>query len=247
MKKLLAFVSSANQFFVFIAMLLIILLASENWISKILRNTYEKPKVEVVENTDGGKSSIEMTYEKNFERQIMDVYVFSLSSDSIIIEPEQATDDRVLNFFSGPRKPERQKVNLLFVPKSGPSYLLIKNDVYISRISYYEKPSKGSFNRTMLSKNIYLIIDKDTNGDGFLDQEGDVVNLYVSDYNGNNITLVLKDVDNYRVEGDDSLIIEVSIEGKSSFYSYDVAENKLSRLDTETPLTNPAGYSHLKR
>lgn len=234
MKKILAFVSTANQLLIFLAVLLFIFVIGKDLVSGIFKPSYEEPKVKIIGDT---KDAVKIEFKKSFTRKILDVYIFDVSSDSIKIQPGPELGDSTLNMFSGGSRTIYQKVNLLFVPKSDPSYLLMKDNAYIIETSFYnESKEEHRYNRK-LSKNIYLIISKDTNSDGFLNFE-DVTDLYVSDYNGKNLNIVLKGVNDYKLIQDNLIMIEVSEKSGTIFYTYDLLTKKLLKLDTKTPLTN---------
>lgn len=237
MKKFLAFVSTANQLLIFLAVLLFIFMIGKDLISDILKPSYEKPKIKIIGNSDDVKDVVEVKYLTTFDKEILDTYIFDISSDSITIKSGPELGGSTLNMFSGGARKTYQKVNLLFVPKSGSSYLLMKNNAYITKTSYYRvSKDKDRYNKN-LSKNIYLVISKDTDADGFLSRD-DMADLYVSDYNGKNLNIVLKGVESYKPIKDDLIMIEVRGKSDMVFYTYDLLTKKLLKLDTKIPLTN---------
>lgn len=238
MKKIITFVSTVNQFLIFLAVLLFIFVAGKDVASAIFKPAYEAPKVKVIDSSGDAKDVAQIKFKTNFKKKILDVYIFDISSDSIKIKPGPNLGDTTINMYSGGSRKMYQEVNLLFVPQSGPGYLLMKNNAYIAKASYYNESSdKHRYNRK-LSKNLYLVISKDINSDGFLNREHDVADLYVSDYNGKNMSVVLKGVNDYKLIRDNLVLIEMRAEPGMEFYTYDLLTKKLLKLDTKIPLMN---------
>ena len=240
MKKVLAFVTSANQLLIFLAVLLFIFVAGSKFVKNIFESSYEEPKIKIIDDSGDTKNVVQVKYKTNFNKVIKDVYIFDVSSDSIkiISEPELRDSDTKLNMFSGGSSITYQKVNLLFVPKLGSSYLLMKNSALITKTSFFDESKELYRLDRKLSENIYLIISKDTNKDGFLSRDGDKADLYISNYKGKNLSLVLKEVEDYELIQDDLIMIEVREKSGILFYTYDLLTKKLFKLDTKTPLEN---------
>ena len=240
MKKVLAFVTSANQLLIFLAVLLFIFVAGSKFVKNIFESSYEEPNIKIIDDSGDTKNVVQVKYKTNFNKVIKDVYIFDVSSDSIkiISGPELRDSDTKLNMFSGGSSITYQKVNLLFVPKLGSSYLLMKNSALITKTSFFDESKELYRLDRKLSKNIYLIISKDTNKDGFLSRDGDKADLYISDFNGKNLSLVLKEVEDYELIQDNLIMIEVREKSGILFYTYDLLTKKLFKLDTKTPLEN---------
>ena len=225
----MAFLSVANQFLFFFAVLIVIGLMLKPVISSLFKADYAPPKIKVVDSTDSQESSIDVEYRIFFKEDIMDVFVFEISANAI----ETKKKGTVVNMFEY-YGDKFETVNLLFAPKSGESYNLMENNAYIISASFY-KSGENSYQK--LSKNLYLIVSDDTNGDGFLSTK-DSADLFMSDYNGKNMSVVLKGVETFDVIQDDLLLIEKKSEGKKLFYTFNVLTKKLFQLDTKIMLTS---------
>lgn len=238
MKKLLAFISTTNQFLIFLAVLLFIVVAGKDLFRGFFEPSYQEPQVKIIEDAGEAKEEVQIKYETKFNMKLLDVYVFNLSSDAIKMKSGSNMDDTTLNMFSAGARKIFQKVNLLFVPKSGSSYLLMKDDGYIIKTSFYDDSKEKHRYKKKLSKNLYLVISKDENSDGFLNSDDDAADLYVSDYNGKNLKLILKGVENYELMQDNFIMIEAREKSGVTFYTYDLLTKELLKLDTKSPLTN---------
>lgn len=237
MKKLLTFISTVNQFLIFLAVVLFIVVAGKDLFRDFFEPSYEEPQVKIIEKTGEAKEEVQIKYETKFNIKLLDVYIFNLSSDAIEVKPGPNLGDSRLRMFSAVGRNVYQKVNLLFVPKLGSSYLLMKDNAYIIKTSFYDVSKDKKRYKKNLSKNLYLIISKDKNADGFLNSDDDTADLYVSDYNGKNLKVVLKGVENYQIIDDNFLMIEAKEKSGTTFYTYDILTKELLKLDTKTPLT----------
>lgn len=238
MKKILTFVSTANQFLIFLAVVIFIVVAGKDLFRGVFESSYEEPQIKIIKNTGEAKDEVKIKYNTKFNMKLLDVYVFNISSDAIKMKSGPELGDSTMNMFSGGSRNVYQKVNLLFVPESGSSYLLMKDNAYIVKTSFYDDSKDKDRYRRNLSKNLYLIISKDKNEDGFLKSDDDTADLYVSDYNGKNLNVVLKGVYDYKVIQDNLIMIEVREKPGVTFYTYDVITKKLVKLDTKSPLSN---------
>jgi hypothetical protein len=84
----------------------------------------------------------------------------------------------------------------------------------------------------VVDKNLYVVADNDSNGDGFLSEE-DAQNLYSSEYNGKNLKLILKDILDYRTIDDHELLILKEGGEQVEFYYYDLKSETLIKLNTD--------------
>jgi len=228
MNKVMSFISKANQVIFFFAVLIVIVILSYQLLSSLFKTPYTPPKIQIVDKDSQKKNDVEVKYKVDFERSIMDVLVFEISANAI----ETKQESTMLSMFEYSNK--FQTVNLLFSSKSGASYKLMENNAYIRRASFYKLKDDS---RDKLSKNFYLIVSNDTNGDGFLSKKDDS-NLFLSDYNGKNMALVLKGVNDYQVIQDNLLLIEKVSRKNKVFYTYDVLTNTLLQIDTNIMLTS---------
>jgi hypothetical protein len=207
MKKIMVVLPIANQVLFFFGALIVIGLLLKPLFSSFFKSDYTPPKIQVIDKEGSKNNGIEVEYQIEFDRDIMDVFVFDISANAIVTKQE----DKVLQMFNYVNN--LKTVNLLFVPKSGQSYNLMENNAYIIRTSLYDQSNNAP---QKLSKNLYLIVTNDTTEDGFL-SEKDSADLQISDYNGKNRSIVLKDVDNYEVIQEDVILIEKNWAKKKYF------------------------------
>ncbi len=225
MKKLLPFISAANQFIIFIVALFVVLKLGGELVNNVLRTDGDGPKVQVNNVQNGDPATENIIRDVQFRSTTKGVLVFDILTN--VVDMGDNNTKMKMGYFSGSDEPRLHRVNMLFVPPEGPSYRLMKNDVYIKRTSLYDNSNKE--HSTNISKNIYWLIPKDSNGDGFLSGNDDA-ELYVSDYDGKNMLRILSGVNDYKLISDDMLIIESFNESAKVFHSYNVASGRLSRI-----------------
>jgi hypothetical protein len=224
--KIMGFIESANKVIFFVAALVTIIIFASIVIKDVF-DQYDRPRsIQIIENKEN-EAPEEITYVKNYKGSIRDVHIFEITSNKILRD-----SSKIQNFNA--RKPlfesymSDTSVNLLFL-EDNDKRLLMKNHGLITdfaRTSLVKR--EGSM---LLSKNVYIIATKDTNGDTMLDRR-DAKDLMVSKYNGENLTLVMKDIDYYTHIRDNVLLV-CKIEGKNQFfYMYDVETMTLKKLNT---------------
>ena len=184
------------------------------------------------ESADGTNARPKVTYTEHFVAKLRDTYVFSLSSD--VIDP----------FYRHPKSLERgmmhddaprgryhaagDAVNLIFVGPDGEGKVLFEQDVRINQyeLSRDEKETPYGRHQLLLERNLYLVTTSDTNKDGFLNYE-DQQTLYVSEYNGAELKVVLEDVESYQELSANLLLITKRVDSKTEFFEYDVISGAL--------------------
>lgn len=234
MHKLSSFIKQANQVLFFLGAVLFIVLISKELISDLFPNRYEPPKIEIVDSSKDEESAKKQVYTVEYIAQLKDVHIFELASNVIDISNKHeakvyqmsarkaAYDLSYRNYLSD------NAVNLMFVKEDGTKRMLIEKDGLITKFSKVNPPNNEHGHT--LDKNVYLIIDKDTNENGFLDRK-DKANLFTSEYDGKNLTLVLSDVGSFNLIDDNKMIVTQS--GKvANFYTFDVKDSSLVKLNT---------------
>lgn len=242
MTKTLSFITKSNQILFFVASLLFIAFLSVNLISDLLFNRYEPPKVELMDSSTAEDSAKKQIYTVDFLTLLQDVHIFELSS-KVVDTNQRHVKSSVEMFkvshdlsggYSGGMYLSDNAVNLMFVKENGDQHMLLEKDALIAEFSQVKlNVSKHAFT---LSKNLYLIIDEDTNNNGFFDLK-DSSKLFTSSYDGKHLTLVLSDVGSFELTGDDKLII--SQKGDTpSFYTFDISNSALVKLNTKINLAS---------
>lgn len=233
MDKILNFIKKSNQVLFFLAAIFIIGAIATKFISDLLSG-YEPPKIELVDTSDPKSEIKKQVYTIDFMRKLQDVFIFQLTSD--VIDISQNHEDAEIGYFAPSTLSHRfsgtylndNAVNFMFVKENGSQTMLLAKDGLITEFTMAVfDPDKHSYR---LDKNLYLIIDKDTNNNGFLDQE-DSTQLYSSTYDGKELTLILSNVGSFQQIGDNALII--SQKGKEeSYHTYNVTTSSLIKLNT---------------
>lgn len=241
MDKAFNFIKKSNQVLFFLVVILFIVLISKDFISELLRNDYEPPKIELVDSSDPNDKVKKPVYTVNYLALLEDVHIFELSSKVIDINKEHEVE--AFGMFgastasydvSGGLYLSDNAVNLMFVKENEKQRMLLEKDGLVKEFSKAKFVSNERAHR--LDKNLYLIIDEDTNENGFLDHK-DSAKLFTSTYDGNNLTIVLSDVESFRLIDDNKLII--SKKGDSpNFFTFDVTESKLQSLNTAITVPN---------
>ncbi|WP_444996437.1 hypothetical protein [Aliikangiella sp. IMCC44359] len=132
----------------------------------------------------------------------------------------------MLHLYSG-NYIERNTVNLLFVSESGTKLKLFENDRLITDIQSARFNKDNSY---ILNKNLYSVVSQDSNSDGFLNKK-DQVDLYVSDYNGQNLKLIFENINELETIGDNKLLVTADELSGVEIYIYHVISEKKIKLD----------------
>ena len=173
-----------------------------------------------------------MTYTEQFVAKLRDTYVFSLSSN--VIDPfhrHPKSLERGMMRDDAPRgryHAAGDAVNLIFVGPDGEGKVLFEQDVRINQYELSRDEEKTPYDRHsfLLERNIYLVTTSDTNKDGFLNYE-DAQTLYVSEYNGADLKVVLEDVESYRELSANLLLITKRVGSDTEFFEYEVISGAL--------------------
>jgi hypothetical protein len=235
MNKALTFIKKSNQVLFFLAALIFIVMITSEITSKVFRSNYEPPKIELVDSSDIKNDVKKPVYTIGFLTRLDDVHIFELSSK--VIDTSQYHDSNLVEMFSGAKVSHDlsfghylsdNAVNLMFVKENGTRKMLLKSDGLVKEFSKAKfKTQDDSFG---LDKNLYLIINEDTNKNGYLDHR-DEAKLFSSTYDGKDLTLILSNVGSFDLINDNKLII--SQKGDSpSFFTFNVADSTLHKLNT---------------
>lgn len=240
MDKVINFVKKANQLLFFIAATIFIVLISIEIFSKLFRNQFEPAKIELVDDSAPKDELRKPVYTISFLTRLKNVHIFELTSK--VVDTNKYHTNQTFNMFAAPKVSHdfsssmylsENAVNLMFVKENGQRRMLFDKDGFIKEFTKAkESPNEHSYK---LDKNLYLVVDEDTNENGYFDQN-DAANLYTSTYDGKNLSLVLADVGSYELIDNNRLII--SQKGKSpSFFTYKVTESSLLKLNTEIKIS----------
>lgn len=168
-----------------------------------------------------------VVYTKNFQSKLKDTYVFSVTSVTIYPNNSQATRSS-LNLRKGREYPYDPTVNFIFLGPDKKSRLLFKKD---SMIGNFELARTDNAKGPVLARSVYQVVTEDTNKDGFL-TNADNHALYVSGYDGRQVTRVIEKIEGFTVIEDNTLLITKRGKSSNIFYEYKVDTNQLTELDT---------------
>ncbi len=232
--KIIKKISQVNQIFIFLGFCVLSLIFGIRLISDLLEPPYEAPKVEIVQGNAEISQTPENGYKLTHVAMIQDIHVLRMTSDKVIMQ-NKINDSDSFNMFSGVGG-ETTTVNLLLVDSNNSSYKLFDQDTFIQDFKLVNTADDqryiDHYDEIFLnSKNIYSVINTDTNQDGFLSDE-DQRNLYISDYNGLNLQLVLKNINRYQMIKDDLVLVKQRIKGKDILHTYDLSSFELKQLNT---------------
>ncbi len=235
MKKILSFISAANQLLLFIGLIVIGVMFALSF------RTYhpEENKVEIIPESEQTSDSKKTIYTTEFEHRIKDVLVFNIKAE--VIDPN--ANNRGLHivekssaFASGYYFNSDQTVNMMFVSEGESGRLLFKADRLITdvRIINSEQKNRSDY---LLDKNLYETVDEDSSGDGFLGED-DQKALYVSDYDGRNLKQIATGVSKLILIDDNEVLIAKGEKQKMQFFIYDVHSGEIKPIDTKIQPTS---------
>ena len=240
MEKALNFIKKSNHVLFFLVIVVFIGGFTFEMASKLFKKKYEPPKIELVDSTQSKDELKRPVYTVEYLTRLKDVYIFELTSD--VIDTNEFYETEVVEMFNSASISHdlyvdgylsHNAVNLMFVREDGTQTMLLKRDGLIVEFSKVTpEPVEGAYH---LDKNLYLIIDEDTNQNGYLDQK-DAAKLFSSNYDGQNLVLILNNVGSFNLIADNKLII--SQKGDSpKFFTFDVNSGNLVSLNTTVSKT----------
>ncbi|AWB65550.1 hypothetical protein C2869_03465 [Saccharobesus litoralis] len=238
MQKLISFIKLANQVLFFLAALFVLALLGKQLYKELFPRTYEPQKIEVKKQDKDLQNFDKPEYFLDYYDKYKDVYIFTITSSFINRGPEIENFNKPMEFIrasDGYNSVGNNVVNLLFSSKSGEKHKLFAHDVYVT--SFELVIEENNRNKKRLSKNIYSVVENDSNNDGFLSKE-DNRNLYISDYDGTNLKKIASQVKMYQVIADDELLIHQYDQANSIYYSYNVKTSELLKLNTDLDAAN---------
>ncbi|MCW8875578.1 MAG: hypothetical protein OQK51_00860 [Kangiellaceae bacterium] len=226
--KTFEFITKANQIFFFVGILVIAGLFISVLTRELFRDSYSDPGVKIIDEKRVDELQ-KVEYEQKFITKLGDIFVFGINAKSVrISEPEESTTHALYAVGMSFDGYTRKRVNMLFI-EGNKKLKLLKNDKFIVATNFAEEAT--GYEQFSTSKNIYRIIESDTNKDGFLNND-DSQNLYVSSVNGEDLKLIGSDIDRYEVIGDDLILIIKGGGKETEFVQYNLKTNQFTRIDT---------------
>jgi len=229
--KIYNFITQANQLLLFVLAIALLVMTLSTLLSNLRHTTQMEVKVasSQEDNTTKGETKNIVTT-KSFLQYIKDTYIVQLKSNGM---PSNSKKVSTLAYSSLGYETDGVTINLIFTKKNTQSYKLFPKDVYIRSTLLTREGEKGQHDNKKLDRNIYAVIVNDTNGDARLNSE-DKEDLFVSDYDGKNLSLVFKDIEDFTHIADNQLLITRVVKGEKEFFTYDVVSEELTLLETKS-------------
>lgn len=186
-----------------------------------------------------------------YSKSLKDVDIFEARRNIINYEGdgiiERVSDDNTFNdvlpsyparssYKKSYNKAGKNLVNLLFYKGLAKHSLLEKDGLINSvRYAYFKKPKinrSGNYDedtQIAFHQNLYQIITKDRNGDKKLNHD-DGIDLFVTNYDGRGLRLLVKNFYSYNFPRNQEVIIETRSDNKIKFYKYSTVTGKLNNL-----------------
>ena len=214
MKKIMNILRKFNTMALSLLFLVLLIISIVYIIDNYIpHNTNE---VRVVEKNEENNIKKVLTYNK----KINEYLVFNLESESVvnISSSTRAKKDAANN---------ANTVNLIFINEfTGQQKKLFVNDQIIIDTDYYNQENGKNFK---ISKNIYASIPIDSNNDKKIDKNDDI-NLYVSDYNGDNLKQIFSNIYFYQIIDNDLILIKKYENNRLKYFMYNVGNEQIKLL-----------------
>ncbi|MBQ9239083.1 MAG: hypothetical protein IJ191_07215 [Treponema sp.] len=230
-------IKNINSVLIFSAAIIGLILLLVTFVQEILPHRQIRNQVEVI------SAETERTIEEHvdFVTKLRDVFVFSVRSTAVgePVEYRSGTDYGydVANVVGNLKqsvygKKESGVVNLIFISADGTvERTLFSQNVFIYTykliIDYRDYlPARPAF-----SKNLYAVVPVDSNGDGVLNSD-DCIQLYVSEYDGSNVTVLSGNVYSVSVVDNNTLVFSDFKNGERTWYEYSATSKNITALKT---------------
>lgn len=157
--------------------------------------------------------------------KLKDTFVFSIESngiktDSQLLEAEGFSQNTMRKSYSKSSEIS-ESVNFIFI-KNDEELKLFSSNVFIYKYMLYDDDN----NYLNLNFNVYAVVKSDSNNDKKLDSK-DIISLYVSDYDGNNLKEISSSIYIVKVINKNSILFVEKDNNLLNYYEYDGKETKL--------------------
>jgi len=223
--RIMNFIEKANKVLLFIAAIVVIFAIGKSLISDLFKSGYSAPKVQVIEHS--AALDEEPNLQKNYIGQIKDVHILEITSDKIVNQKPYSANAKII--VSSALSLSRNAVNLMFTKAGEKNKVLFKNNVLI--VGFSPVQLKETSYHSVLSKNIYSVVQNDTNKNGFLNSD-DQKELLVSEYDGSGLKSIMDNIEGYQLISNNMILIYTKPESETLYYIFDVLSGELVKLDT---------------
>jgi hypothetical protein len=230
--KFFNIISKINQLFFFLVLLGFTIFVIKPILPFLTNKSEPAVKIEAnVEKTEQSTPKLEENvYSKIFHDKIKDVYIFKVTAKISSNSTDHKKKDRRSSASYSRGYNNSKIVNILFVKEQGESHKLLDKNRLILATTYTQDGKDDTSGHFILDKNLYSIVETDSNQDGFLTAE-DEKNLYISDYNGTNMHLIMKNFINYSLTDDNEILIA---KDNDEYTIYNTKSRKISQLIKQT-------------
>ena len=223
--RIMNFIEKSNQVLLFIAAIVVIFAIGKSLISGLFKSGCSAPKVQVIEHSAAFDE--EPKLQKNYIGQIKDVHILEITSDKIINQKPYRANAEII--VTSALSLSRNAVNLMFTKTGEKNKVLFKNNGLI--VGFSPVQLKETSYQSVLSKNIYSVVQNDTNKDGFLNSD-DQKELLVSEYDGSGLKSIMDNIEGYQLISNNTALIYTKPESETLYYIFDVLSGELVKLDT---------------
>ena len=238
--RFMKFISSANQVILFFA---VIVIGGVYFYEVVLWDIFREQipsvpdGVKIHQADEAISEPSKPTYRKIFDRRLNDVFIFKIESDAINPDSKRKTGFKGEVKFKAPslkyayRYRSDRTVNILFVPENSEGYALFENDCLITEVEFVRTHEEQKWTHD-LKLNLYCVVNSDTNNDGFLGKD-DRQDIYASEYNGKNLILIMKNILDYSLTGNNEVLLIQENENDQLFYIYSVESGEIKKLKSQ--------------
>jgi hypothetical protein len=185
------------------------------------------------------ESKTTITQETRYNTLLRDVFVFSVESNSV---REVANDKFEKSVASNNRSSNNEIVNFQFISEKQKQeqQLLPNNSLIIS----YQFINDEKLNGFLLSKNVYAIAEKDSDNNKKLSSD-DVIDLYVSDYNGKNLKIIGQNIYGYQVVKNNTVLFTEVMDNKQIIKIYSTENNDVQEIKRINSKPDNKDFNHV--
>ena len=233
-KKIFRFIKSANQVFFFLGVVGFAVFIAAITISSLLRVSKPDPGVQIIE-VDETKEKLKVEYAKTFLAKKDDLFIFGVRSKAIVNDNSESK--KVMSLFDGGSYSSTKLINLIFIEGESKRMLLDKEKLihdYTLEASHNKNISLDRYDNQSqfrVSKNIFLIVENDSNKDGFLSYKDDA-NLYISSANGTNLNKISERVMSYELVDEELVLYKTKTDEEVRFYTLNLETLETRAFDT---------------
>lgn len=165
-----------------------------------------------------------------FNEKLKDVFIFNLKSSKIkadgLYDDISASSFKSDSSFLG-KSYNEGITNFIFIKDTSyEEYKLFDSNIFIYKYRFAEeKTGKDIY----CDKNIYAVVNEDTNDDKTLNSEDNIA-LYISDYDGKNLIKISNSVYKARITDNNQLLFTEYDGRLLTFFLYDLNLNKKTKL-----------------